>query len=445
MKLLFRPAASLVLAGVALAGGAGVVMGAANFGAPHLIATAIAAETASAPTTRPRAAGGRGILGAAEHAQVVAIGHVQGLRKVDRSGWAAGFVPDLVLQGEARVGETIDMAWEELAVSRRVRFDNGDRLLVVLEDLPNMSLWAKRFPPGAGPRPVLAIAAAGDAFLRDPDPFTTSALEHYLAVTPRARGEAGGMARLAEIVVLAATPVAIDALEQLEARQDLASVLGADGSATLLEAARSEKRDPAVRSRALLLAASRRLPGTLEAARSLAEPGSPLRVTAWRALATLPDGVRADEARALLEDSDPELRTVGLLAVTGPEARAAILEVARKDSVPEVRAAAGVTLVRRFGVDAIDDALSLLADPSSKVRGTVAAEVGRLGAAAVDPLVVVVDTAGEDAAAAAVVGLAKAGPSGASAIVRIAASHSSDKVRAVAELALGHGPDNHKH
>jgi hypothetical protein len=29
--------------------------------------------------------------------------------------------------------------------------------------------------------------------------------------------------------------------------------------------------------------------------------------------------------------------------------------------------------------------------------------------------------------------------------VRIAASHSSDKVRAVAELALGHGPDNHKH
>jgi len=408
--------------------------------------TAAPAGTAApAPARKIRAIGGQNILSEGERAIAVVTGTIGAPRKIDATGWTAGLHVDRRIAGQAEVGSTIDIAWEELSASRQVRFDEGERILAVLAPLPSQSIWKKRFPEvGTGKR-VLIVADRGDAFLRSPDATTLNSLEHYFAMVDDARNGSPGTRRLAEIAASGDRAVALEALGILEKRKDLAGLLGDDGTPILLQAARAEGRDPVIRARALLLAARSGLRGVKEAALALAEPGSPIRADAYRALGILPHGLTPEQATALLTDADPDLRAVGVALATDPARREQVVKLARNDEAAKVRVAAGISLVMRYGASAIPEVLPLLEDKEAVVRGGVARAIGQLGEPGVAPLRNVVDKGSEAAALAAVAGLTRAGKEGALALKSISHLHTSDKVRAAAKLAMGEGPPKKSH
>jgi len=431
----------ILATGAALTGGAGSSLGLAQDSAPQ----GAPAAPATAPPIPPapaekivRAAGGQGILASAERALVVATGTIANPRKLDTSGWTADLAVDRRFVGETAAGATLQIAWEELAASRQVRFDQGERILVVLEPLPAQSLWQKRFPDAG--RHVYAVANRGEAFLRSPTPSTLDSLEHYLAMAGDARKGQPGVRRLAEMVASSAHALAREALDMLEARTDLAAALGDEGGAILLQAARFEGRDPAVRARALQLAAKSGLRGVKEAALALSQPGSPLRADAYRALGIIPHGLTPEQAAKLLEDGDPEVRVVGVILSTDPAKREQIAKIARTDAAATVRLMAGTTLLIRYRDAAFSEVLPMLDDEDVSVRTGIARVTGQLGSVAVEPLRDVVEKGSEKAALAAVAGLAKAGQEGALALVSISKLHPSEAIRAAADLTLGKGP-----
>jgi hypothetical protein len=419
---------------------------AAATAAPPSAAPAVTA-TASVPGPLGRqpmaAAGGVAILASAARAQALVAGTVSQPTRIDVSGWRAELRVDTVMLGPLVLGDTVTVAWEELSASRAVRFADGERVLLVLDPLPSQSLWRKRFPVQERAKPVLVVAAAGEAFLLRPDGATLNALGHYFALTSSARAEAPGSRRLAEIARVAHPTIAREALGILDAAPERVAALGEDGAASLLATASNPTRDPALRAAALRLAGRYRLPGTGETALALIAPESPVRVDAYRALAALPNGLTPAQADDLLVDADPDLRVVGIEVADGRITRERVVAL-RDDPAPAVRLAAGRALLARDdgGIAAV---IGLLDDPDASVRAGVAESIGTRGADAVAPLRAVVDQGSERAALAAVYGLSRAGGPGGRALAAIAESHTNESIRAFARLGLGEAPSSHKH
>lgn len=371
------------------------------------------------------------------------MGTVTQPTSVDVSGWRAELRIDTVLAGSLLLGDIVTLAWEELSPTRAVRFPDGARVLVVLDALPTQSLWRKRFPARDQTRPVLVVAANGEAFLVRPDGPTVYALQHYFALTQRARAEGPGSRWLAELVRVAHPAPAREALGLLESEPARLDAIDEDGAAALLATARDGSRDLALRSGALRLAARHGFADTRAVALELAAPGSPMRGDAYRALAVLPDGLTHEQAESLLADADPALRAVGIEVIGRRAPRARVVELLRDDA-PAVRLAAGrVLLARDDGT--IGDVIGLFDDPDASVRAGIAEAVGKRGADAIVPLRRVVDTGSERAALAAVLGLSNAGRAGGVAIADIAEHHPNAAVRGFAKLGLGELPGGHKH
>jgi hypothetical protein len=369
-------------------------------------------------------------------ARAVVSGTVAQPAKIDVHGWAASLSVDIVLAGEVRVGDTLRIAWEELSTGRRERFADGDRIIAVLDPLPSQSLWRKRFPPTDGKQTVLVVAANGEAFLRDPDGPTVDVLEHYFAMTGQARDGAPGSVKLAQAVAVALPTVAREALALLEERPQPRELLGQDGAEFLLGAARSTARPSDIRSGALVFAAKVALPGTREAALALAQPGSPLRSDAYRALGVL-GALSPAEIEKLLADPDPGTRSVATELAADPGLRPQLVKLAHADPSPDVRIAAGRALLARYGGAAIHETIDLLDDSDASVRTRTAESIGGLGKDAVEPLRAVAEKGSEPAALAAVYGLSRAGKEGGDALYFIANSHPNEKVRVFAGLAIG--------
>ncbi len=400
------------------------------------------ANPPSAGRLRPAAAGGVGIIAEAKRAQAVVAGIVSKVESLDVQGWRGALRVDTALGGDVRLGDTVTIAWEELSKARQVRFEDGQRVLVVLDALPTQSLWRKRFPVGAESGPVLVVASGGEAFLRQPDGLTLFALQHYLVMSPAARDGTPGVQRLAEIVAGGHPAVASEALTLLEAYPADVDP-GAEGTAALLSAARNAGREPTLRVAALRFAAGRRLPGTRETALALTEPASPIRAEAYRVLAVLPDGLSPDRVEGLLTDADPAVRAVGVEVDREQAPRERLVTFLRDDPAPIVRLAAGRALLARRGsgdaadTRAIADVIGMLDDSDASVRNGMAESLGALGAVAVGPLAAVVDDGSERAALAAVLGLARTGPQGGVMLASIAESHDNEAVRSFARLAIG--------
>jgi hypothetical protein len=380
------------------------------------------------------------ILASAARAQAVVTGVVSRVESIDLHGWRADLRIDRVLIGSVRLGETLTIGWEELSSTRQVRFADGQSVLVVLDALPTQSLWRKRFPARDRAHTVLVVASAGDAFVSKPDGVTLDALEHYLAMTASAREGAPGTERLAELVRGGYPAVAREALARFEGSSTLVAALDADGAAALLAAARSPEREPALRSAVLGLAAQHRLPGTRETALALTAPTSAIRPAAYRALASLPDGLSAEAVESLLVDADPELRAVGVEALRDDSARERYAALIRADPSPTVRLAAGRALLARQGTSGIPDVVALLDDHDDTVRSGIAESIGAFGAPAIAPLLAVVNAGSEHAALAAVLGISRTGPKAAVTLETIADTHAKESVRAFARLALGEAP-----
>lgn len=393
---------------------------------------------------RMRAAGGQSILAASVRASAVVVGTISNRKPIDDKAWTAALVVDESVSGPVAVGKTTTITWEELSASRQVRFDDGERVLVVLDPVPDQSLWAQRMSRPEHHADYI-VAEHGDAFLRSPGPGSLDALLHYLMLAPQARDGAPGAVRLVEVAEAGNAVLAAEAVALLAQRKNLANDLGDPGTRILLHIAESPRNEATVRTAALRLAAARSLPGTKETALALSQPGSAMRVEAVRALAALPSGLTPAQKLELLDDPDAAVRAIGIEAGGGAAPRARIVEMMKKDSSPQVRLAAGTALVAREDSAALPDVMPLLDDPDGTVRMGMARRIGEVGSAAVEPLRNVVDKGSERAALAAVVGLTRAGHDGAAELVLVAHSHPNEKVKVFASLALGKAPDADKH
>lgn len=384
----------------------------------------------------PPAPGGGPLLEAAEGGEATVLGTVGAVSRLDPRAHAAPLQVRQVLAGTVRAGSALRIAWEEISARRPVRFREGDRVLVVLEPLPGGSLWRSRFPDGR----ARAVAARGNAFLREPDGATVESLAAYLSVAPAERTGPRGARRLLDVAARADAIVAASALLRLKAIHDLDAKLDAPAVSRFATLLAKPDRPRSLRLQALTLAAERRLRAVREAIAPLAAPGSELEPEALAALARIDGGLPRSRAGPLLER--PEAAVRAAVARYGGDGVADARRVAlmKADPAPEVRAAAVESLVRRRGSSALDDAVPLLFDPDEGVRRSAGAGVGSMGGAAVPRLRKLLEQRPFEEPselAGVVLALSLAGPDGQGALRDVHRSHPDERIRKLAGLGLG--------
>lgn len=368
-----------------------------------------------------------GLLEAAVGAPRTVVGTVSAPSRVDLHGRAAELAVERSLGAPLVPGERVRVAWEELG-SGADRFRDGDRILVALEPIPDLSLWRQRFPQGG----VLAVARRGTAYLRDPDPASVDLLAAYLALPAEARGGEAGARALVALVAGAEPGLAEDALAGLAPRE-----LGPPASEALARALADESRPLDLRRGILGLAGERRLAALRPGVEPLARGAGPLAPDALEALARLDGSLPAARVRELLASPDAALRAVGVRhagAMLGVPELAGLL---RSDPDPGVRAASVAALAARSGEEGLEAASSGLFDADPGVRREAVTQLGGRGAEAVPLCLRLAFERVAPEAGAPLAALALAGPAGRDALAELAARHADPKVRDLAQLALG--------
>ena len=403
-------------------------------GAAWLLAGAAAAEVAPA-------AGGARLLAAAEDAPEVVVARVGDVERLDLHGWRASVVVERALTGPRAAESPLAVGWEELGGERPARFTSGGLVVFALEPLPPGSLWTQRFPKRDG----RAIAARGEAFLRDPDPATLEPLARWLALAPPDRDSPAGVAALAALAAAGDPVVAASAVARLERVPDLPERAAGAATESLSALVRDAARPESLRRAALELVSARGLRTLEPTLETLAAAPSSLQGAAVDALAQLRGGLAPERTAELLAASDPALRAAAVRR--GDLETGALRGLLARDSADEVRAAAADALAARADPASADDFVSALGDPASSVRLAALRGIGEIGPDALPALQREVWEANPrargDAVPTAVLALGLIGPAGASELKRIAHEHPSERVRRLAELALGKLPDEH--
>ena len=393
-----------------------------------------AASPASAVDLRSPApaAGGAALVRAVESGPTLVVGTIADPRALDEHGWTARIQVEQTLSGATQAGSTLEIGWEELAKSRPPRFTAGGRALVALGPLPQSSLWHARFPAGG----ALAVQGDGEAFLRDPDPATISALERWSKLGASEREANAGVWALAALWASAEPSVAEGALARLAEIPGLDGKVYGDAAATLATGLASSARPLPLREALLRLAGERRLGALQPAIEELGQRGDPLEAPALDALATISGGLPEERVRGLLSRHEAAVRAVGVRWARGPLV-GSLAPMVKGDPSPEVRAAALIALVDQQEMAAFDVAAQGLFDPDPAVRAVAAKRIGALGAPAVPGLVALVEARSMPEAGAPIAALVFTGGAGRAAVGSIAESHSDPRVRSAARMALG--------
>ena len=403
-------------------------------------ATLLLAGGAPAAADVAPAAGGTGFLAAAEGAPDVLVGRVQGTSQLDLHGWRATLVVERALRGRHAAGDTLAIAWEELSTKRPARFADGASVALALEPLPPGSLWTARFPT----REALAIAARGEGFLREPDAATLEPLAAWLALPPDAREADAGVAALAALAARGAPPVAASALARLDRVPGLGKHVVGPGLESLAGLLRDAERPLELRRSALDLVARREVRALEATVEALAAAPSPVQGPALDALARLRGEFGPERTAELLRDPDPAVRAAA--ARRGGADGETLRSLMAHDPAPEVRAAAAEALAARADASVADDLVAALRDPAGPVRAAALRGLEHLGPEALPALRREIwetePLAATGGPGSAVLALALVGPEGAGELQRIAHEHPSERVRRLAELALGRLPSD---
>ncbi len=388
-----------------------------------------------------RAAGGTGILAAGENGAIVVAGSVRNPAKIDLHGYRADFYVEAVVSGDVGIGDTVVIAWEELAKERTVRFEHDQGALLALAPLPTQSIWRNRFKKSDGV--VRIVASEGNAFLREPAAGTVATLTHYFAMARSAREAAPGLVRLVDLVAEAETPVAREALDLLTERQQHLGDTTEGARWALARSVADERRDLDLRRDTLAFLAAVRANGVRDLVEKLTEVEGPLQGDAWRALDALDGGLSGERIDTLLASTSPPLRAVGA-SLARSEARAKLAAIVAKDPDPTVRASAVERLVALFQEDAFEEVAPALRAEDKDLGIAAARAVGRIGEAVIPKLVAMADEDPAPGHERAVLALSLTGPKGRSALKELYLGHKDEKVRNLAGLALGQLP-GHKH
>lgn len=403
-------------------------------------ALVVLAAAGAGAESRP-AVGGVDLFSALESAPLALVATIEAPRRLDPESYAAQAVVQQVFRGEIRRGAKLQIAWEELARSRPVRFEGGETVLLALEALPGASIWRQRIPDPEQHVHTLAIARHGDAFVRDPAVGSIDLVEHFLALPPDLRDGNAGVSHLILLAEAAQPTLARAALERLAEVGDVDAALD-DVSATRLVTALL--RDPPELADAVqdLIAASR--PERLRAAlafRGGPDGSGPARV--YRALGALDGSLPEDLVAALWRRDDSAAHRAVAASYAPATARKELARRLREDPSAEVRAAAVTRLGELGGASELDRLLFAMQDDELRVRLAALRAVSALGAEAVPGLRQVVETGKPEAAQTAVGALATCGPEGFAVLREVAASHPDESVRTLARTALG-GAIGHK-
>lgn len=389
-------------------------------------------------------AGGQRLLPAAESATSVVVGVIGEVDRIDQHGRAASLNVVRVVRGEVTEDASLRIAWEELAKSRPQRFQPGDLVLVGLDPLPSGSLWDQRFPGARARGDVTAVTAAGEAYLCHPTDTDVDLLATYLALPVGKRRETPGMTALARMAATASPGPAASALARLESLGDIASGLDAEALRWLEQAMLDFERPLPLRRELLRIAADRKIAGLRPAVDRLAVAGSDLRAEALTAVAAFEGGFEQERVDELLASAAPELRAVGARFARSPASRPRLAQLVAGDASPAVRAAAATSLMAVAGLDAFKEVVPALADADSTVRLAAVEAVSRLGDTAVAPLAELVRDGTLEQATGAVLALDQIGGAGKPVLIEAATQHSAERVRHLAQLALGRMP-GHEH
>jgi hypothetical protein len=409
-------------------------------------ATAGDDDSVSRKPTKPlrvlAARGGRDFIVAAESSKLTAVGRVSAIKKIDLHGYAADLRVDQALRGAAKPGAVLKIAWEELAPSRPVRFSEGQRVLVCLDSAPNYTLWQKRFPDNLAD--VLAVSREGEAFLRDPDSKTLHLLGHYLALGKGARNDPAALGYLVDMVAAAPEIVALNVLDSINARDNVATMLPDGAGAVLAGVAGDDSRSIDVRRSVLALIGRAKIRTARADIQPLTRPGADLRAAALHTVGILDDGLSAEVVAELILDEDGNVRAVAVLYLRTVDASETLVRLALTDRSPAVRVAAAHRLFVEQGKDALDDLAPALGDEDATVRTVVARDVAGLGDEVVEQLVGIADTGSERQAQGVVLAFTMMGGAGGNALSRLYKEHKNPKIRALAGITLGRMP-GHSH
>jgi HEAT repeat protein len=336
----------------------------------------------------------------------------------------------------------IPIAWEELASSRPARFGDGERVLLALGPLPKTSLWRQRIPDTKALLATYGVSEDGTAFLRSPSLASLTVLRHYLALPAALRPGPDGQRHLLALAADAERALAVSAARRLAAQSGeaaldpattplaLRALVRADADAELADVLLRwvERRQPAGLAPALdaALTKTEAAPATFVAARG-----------------RLGDGIPPERERAFLASASPAQR-VAAAEVAGPEQAGRLADLLRGDPEPQVRSAALARLARLEGPAALDALLDAFDDDDAGVRDQAALQVAAFGAEAVPRLRDAATRWTWPAPQTAVLALRLVdAPEAREALTGLAENHPDQRVRTLAELALGR-PIGHK-
>ncbi len=407
-------------------------MGATGLCWSFLFLGALAACRAT-PQTAPRAQEDpRALIAAVSVAPVYVCGTVGRVARIDRTGYRAELVVQQVFFGFVKPEERLEIAWEELATQRAPRFAKGDRLLVALSPLPATTLWLHRFPPQLRNDKTFAVAAQGDAFLREPDCDGLDALKGYVRLEPKARAESEGAHALAQLAASSEERLAVAALETLAASFE-ERVLH-EGEVTRAMARALREGGARMKRAVLEIARTHKLEELRDAIREIAQSDlGDLGYRAWEALLSLKDPLVAEHLPQWISATEPRSRVLGAKAAATLEAFESI-EQASRDPAPEVRQALAEHL--QAETQFLPWLLALLADPDQGVQRAAAAKVGSIGPAALPALEALLSSDNPQQQMAAILALAEIGEHARGILERIAAEHPDENLRRLAAVAL---------
>ena len=388
------------------------------------------------------AAGGVRLFPALERSSRSVVGILEAPRALDDEAYAAVLRVEVVLAGDVARGARIPIAWEERARARPVRFEDGDRLLLVIAPLSGASIWRQRLPDPKQRLATWAIAERGDAFLRGPASGSVQLIEHFLALPSDLRAGNPGVAHLIRLAEGAQPTLALAAVERLAAVSALDRAIDPTSAVRLVKVLmRAPDR---LGERALDLVDQKQLESLREPLTNRALPDASGPAPAYEALGRLDAALPADLVRALLERPDSAAhRTVGA-RYAGTASLDRLARLLRRDTASEVRAAAVTRLVELHGVSEIDRVLFALEDPHQSVRNAAMLSIAGLGSEAVPSLSKVVEGGSVEAARTAVGALRASGPEGVRVLSEIVDDHPDESVRTLARIALGR-PIGHRH
>ncbi len=386
-----------------------------------------------------RAAGGRDLLISSVLAPATVAGKIERVARIDQHGYRARIRVERSLRGPFKEGDIVEVAWEELAKGRQPRFSDGERVLAILAALPTTSLWMNRFPPPLRNDRSFAVAAQGDAFLREPDSPTLQGLERWLRLSPDEREGTAGYEVLAALIATAAMPLAGEALNQIDDVNRVNSEITRSLGACL----RDTKRPEGLRRDLLRRIGELRLEGMKNVVAELASTESPLQVDAMATQAILDGGIRSDQVLELLKSNDPRKRALGVRYAEGITVEDRLPQMMTSDPDPNVRATAVEQILERRGAAAVSQCLGTLGDRDVTVRERVATALARVGPGIVPAVEQIAMGSGSEQSEGAVLTLEKLGSAGVESLRRISSQHPEKRIRMLAELSLGRLPFKH--